>query len=274
MFPSKRSTILSLCIGLPLAFSAVSTRAATLATDNAANTAYANGWLTGTNGGTGFGAWTIVADPAGGGEFIGNSGNNGAGNPNGNGGNINTTGASFGMYSATGTSSATRSFTGALTVGQTFNLQMDNGYENNGGVVGFNLLGSDGATRFQFNFTGGGTGYNAVGSTTNNTAANEGFTDGGMSTAFTLTGTNTYSFTVNFNDGNKDTYTGTLAGTAGTTITGVQAFSTAVGTGGQNDAFFNSPSIVPEPSTWAALGLGATLLAGLGRRTMGRRATT
>ena len=236
--------------------------AASTASDNAAAAIYGtNGWTTGTNGGTGFGAWTIVGDPSGGGEFIGTSGNNGSANPNGGGGNIDSSGVSFGMYSNTGTSSATRSFTGSLNIGQTFSMKMDNGYLSNGGLVGFNLLGSNGATRFQFNFTGGGNGYNAVGSTMNNTGSsgsnNESFTDGGMSTSFTLTGTNSYSFTVNFNDGNKDTYTGTLSGTAGTTITGFQAFSTAVGTGGQNDAFFNSPAIsgVPEPTTYVWLAL-------------------
>ena len=250
---------LLLCAGLA--------SAASTASDNASNAIYGtSGWTTGTNGGTGFGAWTIVADPNGGGEFIGNSGNNGAGNTNnGTGGNINVNGSSFGMYSSTGTSSATRPFTGALSINQTFSMAVDTGYSNNGATEGYRLIGSDGSTRFQFSFTGGGNAYSAIGSTTN-TTANQGFTDNGMTTAFTLTGANAYSFTVNFAGGATDTFTGTLSGTATAGVASVQAFSTAVGTGGANDIFFNSVSIVPEPATYVWLGASLLGLVVLRRR--------
>ncbi|NBV76357.1 MAG: hypothetical protein EBR59_10500, partial [Methylococcaceae bacterium] len=48
--------------------------AANVATDNASTSNYPGGaWATGSNGGTGFGAWTITSTPAGGsaGSYIG-----------------------------------------------------------------------------------------------------------------------------------------------------------------------------------------------------------
>ena len=93
---------------------------------------------------------------------------------------------------------------------------------------------------------------------TANKKPNVGFTDAGMNTRFTLTGTDSYSFTVDFLNNNgtissTETFSGTLGGNAGDTIDGFRIFSYNVGNGGQNDFFANSMFIsgadVPEPAT-------------------------
>src|SRR5438045_432483 len=107
--------------------------AATPGTDNAADAAYNAGWTNGTDGGTPatFSAWQLVATPTGTGTagfFIGDSTTLGGGNT---GGNINTSGKSFGMFAHTGsTADATRSFDSPLTAGQTFSIDMAVNFRN------------------------------------------------------------------------------------------------------------------------------------------------
>lgn len=93
---------------------------AQVASDNAGN--YAGGWTNGSNGGSGFGAWNLDVNQDGttfwAGAFIGNPTNAG----------ITAFGTeAFGLYANPGASAASvvasRSFSSALTVGQTFSLQ-------------------------------------------------------------------------------------------------------------------------------------------------------
>lgn len=129
-----------------------------LASDVAIDPAYDDGWTTGDNGGTGFGAWTLGTIGSGGaaGHFIGDSSNNAGGGS----GNINTAGESFGLYAEPGmVSEAFRPFTGALSVGQIFLIDFDNGWVDEGGTVGLGLQNSAGQNRIEFFFIGGQTTY-------------------------------------------------------------------------------------------------------------------
>jgi len=239
--------------------------------DNASNSAYSDGWQTGDNGGTGFGAWTLTGptNTSQGGFFIGNSKNNGDDDGNGD-GDINTTGdKAWGLYANSGqTASAVRSFSSALSVGQSFSLRMDNGWIDSGGTVGFGLQNASNTNRFEFYFVGGASKYqrNDSGGVQNTTLD---FTDGGLTIVFTLTGTNTYTATVTayYDSGTSpqtDTFSGTLLNSGA--IEKLRVFNYNAGSGGAHDAFFNSIA-VPEPAALSLLALSGMLLRRRGRRT-------
>jgi hypothetical protein len=239
-------------------------QAANTGFDNASNPAYqpdngiggddgnpannTNGWVTGDNGGSGFGAWTL-SNTGSGGRFIGGTGD---GNP------------AFGLFSPTGsnTSSATRSFTGgSLLAGQSFKLDLGATGVDTGGVVGFNLL--SGATpEFTFKFTGGQTFWQL----------NDGGSDFNTNIPFAVNGQITFSFT--YDGGNNydvlikegaTTYTGTgfTANNNISAIDGFKLFSNFQGNG-QNIGF--NDITVPEPSTWVAGGMALLSLLFLRRR--------
>jgi hypothetical protein len=248
---------------LSLSLISFSANAANLADDNAANSPYDDGWQTLDNGGTGFGAWTLNgpgdANGAHGGFFMGSS----SGNAGGSSGNIDTAGRSWGMFANTSqTVSAIRPLTGgSLLVGQMITLKIDNGFLNNPSSEGFGLQTSGGSNRLEFFFNGGDSDYTIANSTGNHDTG-IGFTGNGLSFAFTLTGTNTYSLDVTPNGGGTTNFTGTLEGVAGTGIDQMRFFDFNGGngqTGGNGDFFANSLEVVPEPSTWLA---GAMTLGG------------
>src|SRR5437588_4886813 len=88
---------------LLLLFFAQAANAVPIASDDAADPAYAAGWQNGSNGGLGFKPWGIVAnDPdTQTGHFIGDAstnGCNGSGAPGSSGGVINTDGKSFELF--------------------------------------------------------------------------------------------------------------------------------------------------------------------------------
>src|SRR4051794_18767585 len=90
------TSTLSAAISLVMA---TGSRAAGPASDNAADPSYSAGWATGTDGGTGFGAWTLapVATPPQFSYFIGSSASNGAAPPSGS---IDSAGKSWGLANA------------------------------------------------------------------------------------------------------------------------------------------------------------------------------
>lgn len=212
-------------------------------------TAYDDGLQNGDNDGTRFQAWTNVS---GGGPnagcFIGDSRNNGDGDGNGD-GDINTGGEAWGFYANTSnTAEATRPFTNALGVGQTFTIYMDNGWID-GGTVGLGLRNSSNNDVWEFFFVGGQSFYqiNAGGGVSNTTV---GFTDEGLRLDFLLTSSTTWKLTLTelFN-GNVTTYTGTLMSPGGgSAIDRVRLFNSNAGFGGQRDAFFNSMQICDPPA--------------------------
>ena len=161
----------------------------TNASDSIADAAYSGGWTNGSNGGTGFGAWTLYHD-ANAGHFA--STNNGWG---------------FWSHEGTNLSEAVRTFSSALATGQTFHVRMKNGWIENSGSIGVALRGTNGATLWELYFNGGDNYYN---SGTNVTDIN--WTDAGLDIDFTLTGPGAYALQIQPVGGTARQYSGTFSG--------------------------------------------------------------
>ncbi len=229
-------------------------QASLIANDNAANAPYGDGWSIPDNGGSGFLPWENINNANGltgfGGGYI-STGNiavdigTGVGN------------AAFGVFgNGGGTGQATRPFTGDLGLSQTFSIDMDNQGIDDFGTVGFSLRNSSSQDRFEFYFVGGQANYTINAGSIVDTGV--GYTTGGLNLAFTLTGADAFSFTIN----GGTPITGTLKGTGGSGIDRVRIFNA----NGGPDVFYNNLSIVPEPASGSLLGLGLMLFAALRRR--------
>jgi hypothetical protein len=268
------------------AFIARPASAAPLAADDAAMPAY-NGfsWASGSNGGTGFGAWAFSNSTANGseaGEFIGNSTTNGAGHADG----INTsnsdggtnTNAAFALYGNSGQQAlASRNLSNPLTTGQSLDVSMDIGYLNSGGDDGISLHNSSGTFLFALIYTGGGatdsftitdgngTNYlssSNTGSDASNNAAIT-FAEGnlGIAVVFTQLSSTTYSLKITpLGGGTTFTMTHGVLDNGGGAVGQFYAYNNNAGSGSpSNDYFVNSLAIVPEPTSLATMfvfGLG------------------
>ena len=252
----KKFSITLAVIGGALAFAINSIHAAALASDDAAN--YASGtWISGSNLGTGFGAWALT-NGTNAGFFIGSSQNNDGGTGNIDSGN----GTSFGEFANSGdTSSAVRSFTSGgsnsstiLGVGQGFSLKIDTGTIQATGTVGWGLQNSSGTNRIEVYFKGGASNY------TINISGTEfdsgvGFSSAGLLMTFTQNASNGYSLKI----GNTTITNSTTSNLGGSDISQFRVFNSNAGTGGTSDQFFNNPTVVPEPSSISLL-LGSSFL--------------
>jgi len=161
----------------------------TNASDSVAEAAYSGGWTNGSNGGTGFGAWTLYHD-ANAGHFASSNG--------------------WGFWSHEGTnlSEAVRTLSTALATGQTFHVRMQNGWIwEEGGSVGIALRNTNGPTLWELYFNGGDNYYH---SGTNVTEGN--WTDAGLDVDFTLVATNAYMLQVQPVGGTARQYSGALDG--------------------------------------------------------------
>jgi hypothetical protein len=227
--------------------------AANEASDNASTANYPGGtWTTGSNGGTGFGSWTLTSTPSGGfaGSYIGGTA---IGNP------------SFGLFSGgnnAATMTALRPFTGGgLTAGQSFGVTIGNTVTiNNPGEIGLSLM-SGSAARWTLKFVGGGANWliNDGGSDFSSGQAYAANTP--LSLTFTYNGGSSYSYTFGTGSGNNFTASANISN-----LDGVQFFS--VNQGADQNMGINNLSVVPEPSTYALLALSA---AGLGAHLVRRR---
>ena len=237
---------------------ALPANAANLATDNASDPVYTNGWTTSSSGGSGWGGgWqlTPASNTTAQGFFIGSSTSNGGGDP-GNDGDIDTTGSkAWGIYANSGnTASATRSFSGSISVGQLFTIDMDNGYIDNGMSVGFDLQDPTGSTKFEFYFLGGDTQYRIRDAGSASEPTGIPFTDQGLQVQFILTSSTTYSLVVSSvgidgPSGLPLTYTGTLVGALPITRLRIWNLSSCIGVGNSCAVFFNSIALFPL-NTW------------------------
>lgn len=237
-----------------LVFSAA-TYAASPATDSAADPAYNSGWVAGSNGGSGWGsAWTFTSATAGS-YFTGNSATNGDGDTNPPIGDINSAGRAWGLNSSGGNPRADRLFNGALSVGQTFHLNMDNGMPPVG-LVGFSLINAQGNQVWQFSLTGSSSTYDIFGvSGFMNTGIAA--TDEGLDINFTLTSPTTYSASIAILGNAPTVFTGGLYNEpTGLDVAGVRFFNINGGTATAQTLYFNNLAIVPEPSSIALLALG------------------
>lgn len=244
------------------AFMAGSVLASNLASDNAGNAVYGGGWTTGMNGGSGFGAWSQQVD-AGAGYFYVNSYVN---NPSTIAPGIDTSSVSWGLSAsvpASATAFAMRPFTGgSLSIGQTFEISLQNGYVD-GGAVGIDLRNGTSMTdyndgeRLSLYFAGG---WHVYDGHSNPSLLN--YDTGGFTVDFTLTGANTYSLTMTNLDPNAAadnrsiTVIGTLAGTTDAGIDSVTLYSQQNTTDSYHNMYFNSMSVIPEPTSDALVCAG------------------
>jgi hypothetical protein len=217
--------------------------------------------------------WTVTATPGG----LNGSGDGGAdgsgvyfGNPDGSGGIGGSSVNSWQAYSYQndgealgGSVNAVIYFSGgALSVGQTVSLNFvmraldpaANGHP--AGEVGVSLL-SGGGDAITFYIYGGGPGnyfYSDAGSTAANAGPLTYQYQNAFNLAFTVTGANTYSAVAG-----SDQWSGTFDGS----LTGIDVFNDAGGNG--SDVGWNNLTVVPEPSTFALLGLCGGSLIGFRR---------
>jgi len=228
----------------------ISAFAANVATDNASTNNYPGGtWNSGSNGGNGFGAWTLTSTPAGGfsGSYIGGTA-------------LGTT--TFGIYSGGNTAAtflAYRPFTGAMVQNDRFSVDLAHSPNiNTGGQIGLSLMEGSNA-RWTLKFVGGGTDWQINDGGSSDFGAGQAYAANTLlSFSFTYNGSSSYSYTFGTGSGNNFTATANIAG-----ITGVQFFSVNQGND-QNFAFNNLA--VPEPSSASLMALGTAGLLALRRR--------
>lgn len=256
------------------------TFAASIGTDNAANAPYADGFQPGDNGGSGFGVWTLAPSSNSGnaGFFIYTSTQNGNGDSN-NDGDIDSSSKAWGLYANSGQSAvATRAFTGLpLALGQTFSIDLDTGYIDNGSRVGVALLDSTGDAAFEFYFRGGRSFYTYSDGLGSEHSTAIGFTDEGLHLTFSLGQFNTYTATITPRDGSAGTsFIGSLTSANYGDISGLRLFNENAGPDAPRDAYFNNLSITgtpapaPVPLPAAAIGaLPLLALTALRRRRVG-----
>ncbi len=273
-----------LCL-LLLSTASLQLQAANLAFDNAAQSDYTGGWATGSNGGYGFGPWDIVTtlqDGGAAGTFTATT----SGNPDLN--NIATDGKAWGTYAnaAGGATNgvrivgARRDFTGGpLAVGQSFILSLENGGIQSGSFRGDNPPRTGGWVGFSFNpypaqfpdpinaftaitgnfgfgFAGGSTEYSVYDlSTPSGRPTGVPFTTGGLTATFTLTSASNYTLQIQTLGPGGQIYS-----IDGMTSGSIDFFGVFNRNAEEDDAYFNSVAVVPEPTTYALLGLGAAAL--------------
>ncbi|MFH0880194.1 MAG: PEP-CTERM sorting domain-containing protein [Lentisphaerota bacterium] len=209
---------------------------------------YGGGWTTGTNQGTGFGAWTLA--PSGNaGTFIGDptaAGISGLGT------------SAFGLYANTTAGDfvdVTRSFSSALLAGDTFSIDWGVNWDSAGtGNKGLNLMA--GATEL-ININMGGSQTNTI----NGSAMFTNYGVNAMTINFQYLGDTSVRVYATGRDG-LETYDQTLVVSSGTP-TGFKIYASGLAVGDQRQPYFDNLAInsIPEPATMAMLGLGAGLLA-------------
>jgi hypothetical protein len=255
---------------------ATTSSAALIASDNAADPAYA-AWDPGDNGGTGWGSGWTFRDGVGAGAVLTTTSSNrgwfvasSTGNDNVAGdtnldGDINSPSNSkaWGVYSnTTDHVYAIRALSGVLNVGQKIMWDMDNGNIATGQVVGLRLLSnaSDISTRvFEFRFVGGDAAYTIVGAP--NVTTTTTFTREGLHCEYELTAASSYKLTVTkLVDNTTTVYTGTNANA--NSIAAIAFKNQLAGTGANADAYLNNIAVAdtPEPASLGLLGGSALLL--------------
>lgn len=211
-------------------------------------------WTNGANQGTGFGVWTLTA-ANGGGRYVGPTG---------------LSASSFGIFAGSAAtnplaySSANRAFSAPMSIGDIFTVQIGyTGVAAPGGEIGMNLFAPDvNPFRLGLKFIGGAT----------NWVINDGGADfptgipwaGGspgttLNVSFTYNGANGYDITLN-QGANSFIGTNYVSTSGMMNINNVEFYSSAQG--GSENMGFDNLNVVPEPSTYALLGVSAVALAG------------
>ena len=241
------------------------------AQDNAGDAVYSgNGNFNGLNGGTGFQPW--IVSPTGNsnnnGAFIGDATQNAGGAQGANSVNINSSGAkSFALYANNFYNGlATRPLVNSLAVGQTFSLDFDNGYVDNGATTGFQFGNSSVSNGFYFYFQGGASNYRI--SDVNSTGMNRifdtplGFTGSGLHADFTLTSPTQYTFTLRDINSSAAPFT-TTGYIASSSVDRLTVTDYGAGGGTDRNVYANNLSVMtPAPSALLPMAGGLTVLFG------------
>jgi sulfatase modifying factor 1 len=199
----------------------------TNALDLASDSAYSDGWTTGDNGGTGFGAWTLgttSGDVNRNGHFVGSS-------PQ-----ASITAPSWGLYANQNqTASALRPLPSYLTTNQVLSLEFENGLVDGVSSVGVELLNSATQSLCVFYYQGGEGWYRAG---TNLTTIN--FTTNGLRLDFQLYTPDQMLLTVTpVNGGRYRTYLSTLTSQSDQLITRLRVWNYSAGENSDHDLFLN-----------------------------------
>lgn len=216
----------------------VSTNAATLAADEAADPVYDSGWGDGSNGGDGWGPWQLT--PASGGGFFTAAS---TGNAGGSSGGIDTGGRAWGLWSTNGVTEATRLLEGSsLGVGQILGVAFDNGYVNGGKSVGMALQNAAGELLWEFYFSGGDTRY-TVHDGSGSRATPVSFSGDGLWIEFEQTSTTNCLVQVTDAVGTCYRFAGSLMTVADQQIARIRLWNYEAGAGSDADLFINSLSV-------------------------------
>lgn len=232
-----------------------------VASDDASNAAYNDGWQSGDNGGTGFGAWSLSTSGGTSGFFIGNSTNLSGGS----GANINAAGESFGMFGQNpDQANAFRSFSAPLSVGQTFTIDLAVNFRN--GQKGLTLSDASNLTLFNLNVTSDNY-FVFTPASGSNSIGNAYSSDTEFNLSFTQTSAAGGTWNLTRSGGVSDLDTGAYSGVPSN-------FTLYVGGtdgGSPNDFFANNLSIsaIPEPGAFV---FGALALSAVGLTYRVRRA--
>ena len=243
--------------------------ASTLGTDDASNYTTAT-WVSGSNFGTGFGAWSFTNNNDNttnfAGYFVGDSTANGSGI-----GNINTSGQAFGIYANPNGAfaNADRAFAGgALTLGQTFALNLAVNFRNGG--KGLNLY-TSGTQVFNFNIgnPGSGDGYYytiGAGSAVNTNLAYA--SDSVFTLAYTQQSATDGLFTITRTSAGTPAVNGTVSVPfTASGVTSFRVYNSNASNSASDNLYFNNLAItVPEPSSVIVAVIGLAGIATAWRR--------
>lgn len=244
-FPRTRSVSTFLVVSsvaLGLGLSLATSRAAI---DLASN--YGGIWTNGSNGGSGFNPWGLIAT----GNATFDIANSTAGA-----GNVNSSGVAFQLFaSGSNVAEAIRSFGGGanLAIGEIFSFDLSVNYRN--GNKGFDLR-NDGTTLFNFNVGGdnyffggvdlGAQGWGYVG-------------DGVYSFEFEILTATTMRAEITRTSAFDTTRNYEIASVSiASPVNNFKFYSTGTDASPtpENSLYFNNLSVVPEPSTWALVAAG------------------
>lgn len=205
--------------------------------------------------------WTVnltSGDPGQNGSFLGDSGQNAGGSSGAGAGN-----PAWAIYANSGQTAEAFASVSSLAgrplnqPGEFLSLDFDNGYIDNGGMVGVQFWDENAVVQHTFYFFGGDANY-AIDDLIGTTNTGIGWTGDGFTLTLTLDAT-PGEFTLDV--GGIASFPG-LVGVAGTpSIDTIRVFNHFAGSGSNADVYFNNLLIsIPEPSSAMFMGVIASIL--------------